>query len=698
MHWRLSENTQIVLGAEAVRPVERAAIYLQEQVQQRTGWSWEIAKGGEPQPGDIVLGIPGDGVPAAPLTPEYPEEIAIWCGGDPASPNVFALAGGPSVAMAAAGRLARTMDLRPGHTSLPSLSLREHPAFPVRGHLYASHRRNNTCDMWTYEHWEEYLTEMAAWGDNIALVLPLPHFPGILPFEEEPWFDHPEKEREFQRQLEVQLRIPGLCHELGMRYGIWLPVNNVFPEEVARHPELSKGGRSDVCPHVPEARRRIREHRERLFSLLPALDVLFLPSHDGGGCPGCEDCTPWGPVFEELAEEQAAQARKHHPSCKVWLSQQGLSAWETEHLMDWLGRTRPGWLEGVVFGPFSEGMAFRDPLAEESELCLDCYSGSGPISGPVNRLRAALPGQYRLILYPDETHAYRCQYPVVGMDPTVQYVWNREDGPVPRPKEMAALHAATTPPSDGCIPYSEGDTDDVNKIVWSSLCWNSAQSAQYVAAEYARWFFGPRCAQEATQIILKVEDILNAPLYGNPQVKEAVALLQACEMHQPELLDNWRWLNLRLGVLMLDCVQQVMHRDRRLAGRLRYRVAVLRHSLDPAPGLRQTIHYLEREFTATQALLRDIVWTRDRLFALHRLAVRGVARLQNSYMRFDVLLERWKEVLARLEEGEDMTYEERLQAIREPLADAEDSLRLAVAGISLVEHIQEFAWQKGPAI
>jgi hypothetical protein len=146
---------------------------------------------------------------------------------------------------------------------------------------------------------------------------------------------------------------------------------------------------------------------------------------------------------------------------------------------------------------------------------------------------------------------------------------------------------------------------------------------------------------------------------------------------------------------MLDHIQHVVHRDRRLAAQLRYRVAVWRYWLDPTPGLRQTIQYLEREFAQTGNLLREIIWTRDRLFALEKLAVRGVARLQNSYMKFDVLLAEWKSLLARLDGGEPMPFPERLQAILTPLVRAEDSIRLAGEGTPLVEHIREFAWEKG---
>jgi hypothetical protein len=712
MRWRLGTGTRIVLGAQASRTAERAALYLQREVERRSGLRWQVARGA-PQPGDIVLGVPGpagDGTLAGTsgparsgpaMMPAHVEEIVLWCSGEPARECLYALAGSPGALMAAAGRLARTLELRPGTASAPPLSLRSRPAFPVRGHTFACHKQNTTYDKWEYAHWEEYLTELAAWGANVAILYPLhpARWAGSLPFgdggEGEPWFDRPEREREFWRQWEIQRRLPALCHELGLRYGVWIPTNDVFPEEVKRHPELTKYGGAYTCVQVPEARRRIRAIRERLFAELEYLDVLFLPSRDDGGCPGCEQCNPWGPIYLELVQEQAALARRAHPACTVWLAQQGLTAAETEGLLAWLDRERPSWVEAVAFGPFSEVMTFGPPDEPGGALSLEGYARSGAVSGPVSRLRAAVPGEYRVILYPDEGHTFRCQYPVVTMDPVVQYVWGREDGPAPRPREMAALHAATCVVADGSIPYSEGNTDDVNKFVWSARDWDPSLTGEQIATEYARWFFGPQVATDAAALLLKIEEALHAPLLGSPAVSEARALVDRCESAAPELLSSWRWVQLRLGALMLDYLQRVVTRDRELAKALRYRVAAWRSLPDPVPGLKATIAHLECRFEETAALLREIVWTRDTLFAQQRLAVRGVAKLQHSYMRFDVLLERWREALARIERGELASFPARYAALVQPLEEAEESARLAGRGVPVVGPLQEFPWEPG---
>jgi len=698
MAWPFGPETTIVIGASAAPATECAAAYVQREVERRTGFRWEVERGGQAAAGSLVLAQPGDGAPPSPLLPEFPEEIALWCGGDGSPLTAYAAAGGPSTMLAAAGKLLRTMELRPGVAALPRLSHREHPAFPVRGHHIANHLQNTTADKWEWGHWEAYLTDLAAWGMNLVMVHPLhpERWHGVEPFADPPRFASPEHEAEFRRQDEIQLRLPALCRELGIRYGMWLPVNDIFPAEVIRRPELTKYGGPYVCPHIPEARERIRATREAIFSRLSHVDMIMFPSRDDGGCPACADCTPWGETYLELVREQAAQIRRHHPGCTVWLTMQGLTPPEAQHIVDWLDRERPEWVEGVAHGPYAELLSHGRPGGPGGVLSTAPYTYGGRASAPVNRVRAAVPGAYRVANLFDLTHVFRCQNPVYGMDPAVQHVWDREDGPTQRPREMTALHRAVSPPADGSIPYSEGDQDDLNKFLWSALDWDPARGAEEITAEYARWFFGPAVAELATTMLFGFEEALGRPLYGNPTVKECHALLDACEAKDPALRENWRWLLARIGVLMLDYLQQVNERDRRFAATLRYRVPT-GSNFDPAPFLREGIRTLEHAFAETAALLDEIVWTRDRLYALHKLVIRGVPKLQQSTMKLDCLLERWREIVARLERGELASPSERRQTLVAAMAEFEESQLGATRGIGLVPPIQEFAWQQnGP--
>jgi len=684
----LGRDTRIVIAADAIPPLRRAAAYLQAQVAKHTGWTWPIVSDAEGGAADVLL--------IGPEGPTAAEEVAIHTG-SAGSPAVTLTASSASVCLAAVARLLCLLRLEPGLAWLPPTSLRERPAYPVRGHTFANHKQTNTYDKWSLAEWEEYLTDMAAWGANIAIFYPLhpARWPGALPFDEPRWFDSPAKEAEFDRQWEVQTALPTLCRELGLRYGLWMPVNDIFPEEVARDPGLTRHGGPYVCVSVPEARRRVRAIRQRLFAALPHIDVLFFPSKDDGGCPGCEHCHPWAPVYLDLAKEQYQIARAHHPDCRVWLAQQGLAAHESALVLQWLDRERPDWVEGMAFGPFSELMTFGDPEGGPATFSLEEHGRSGAISAPVQRLRAALPGDYRLVLYPDEAHTFRCQYPVLHMDAAVQYVWRREDGPSVRPREMAAICTATAPASDGAAPYTEGNTDDLNKSIWSALCWDPSRTPEDITRQYCRVYFGPTAADAATAMALAVEQALSGPLLGQTAVADARALLHQCEATCPDLLGNWRWLNLRIAVLMLDYLQQVLERDRRLAAQLRYRVAAWRSWPDPTEGLRRTVAYLESQFEPTYALRVEIVRTRDEIYRLGKVAIRAAIRLQDSYQGLDRLLEEWRRVLERLERGELRDYAERARAVADPLNAAEESLASAMRGVPLVDPLPEFPWETG---
>jgi hypothetical protein len=698
-----------VVGARAAPTTMRAAAYLSDAVARRSGMRWEVVRGAEAIAGDVVLAMAGDGAPLPPLVPSWPEEVVLWRGtGGPA----FAIAGGASVAVAAAGALARAIDLRPGHAALGPVSRRERPAFPVRGHTFANHKQNTTHDKWEWSHWEEYLTELAAWGSNIAIVYPLhpERWRGVLPFgdgahDPSRWFASPAHEAEWHRQWEIQRRLPGLCRELGIRYGAWISVNDVFPEEVARHPELTHHGGPYVCPARPEARRRMNAIREQIFRALPHLDVLFLPSKDDGGCPACEHCTPWGPVFLELAQEQIALARRFHPECRLWVSTQGLREEETHTIVRWLDQARPEYVEAVAYGPLSEIASFEPPLTEAlpeaarvpgAGLSLREFSRTGRISGPVGRLRAAVPGDYRVILYPDETHSVRAQYGAVDMDPAVLRVWQRQDAPTIRPREFAAIHAATSISADGSAPYTEGDHDDVNKFVWSALDWDPTLSGEDVAQRYASWFFGAEVATEGAKLILAVEEALRTPLsVSGPALAACRGTLDASEARAPALLENWRWLNLRIAVLMLVYIARVTARDRALAREMRYRLHAFETLLDPVPGLESMIAYLEEQFSEDSGPLAETVWTRDALYARQKLAIRGVPRLQHSYMLWDSALVELRDVRTRLEAGELASFEERRAALRRAVMRPIGFLGAPSGGTSLVPHLQEFSWETG---
>lgn len=686
---RLDISTRIVLAQDATPTVRRAAAYLKQRLYDRCGLNPQIVADQQPRAGDVVLRQISS---CSTVNSATQEVILVDVKRDAGGSYVRCSFSKDNLALASVGRFLRGLSFEDHTAAWQGGTIRESPAFPLRGVTLANHKQNNTYDKWDWTQWEDYLTELAAWGANLVILYPLhpTRWRGALPFDDPPWFESPELQAEFQRQFEIQLRIPELCQELGMRYGVWIPPNDVFPEQVKRNPALTRFGGTFVCPHMPEALDSIMGIRRKLFELLPRLDILFIPSHDDGGCPGCEQCNPWVETYLDLVKRQAALARAVHPECKVWVSQQGLSFDETERLAKWLATEQPEWVEAVAFGPFSEIATFAAGASG------DGYPLGGDRTGPVALLRRQVPAQYKVVLYPDITHTWHCQYPVTFMDTVIQYVWRREDGPAFRPAEMCQIHEATSPFGHGSAPYSEGNTDDLNKFVWLAKDWCASRNALDVVREYARWFVGEDVEDAVVRAIQLLEAALGRPLYPGHEIEELYKLVREVEKRKPGVINNWRWLLIRIGALMLKYLQEVHVRDRLVLAQIQYRAAEWKHLRDPVPAIERGIEWLALKLSQTGSLLEEIVETRDKLFRLQKLNVRGVSNLQASYVGLERVLKQWREVVADLKKGQVPGYQELYRRLAEPVWACESAMLQWHRGDQLVASLVEFEWEKSP--
>ena len=75
----------------------------------------------------------------------------------------------------------------------------------------------------------------------------------------------------------------------------------------------------------------------------------------------------------------------------------------------------------------------------------------------------------------------------------------------PRPVQYAEIHNTTAPETAGFISYSDGVHDDVNKVVWNVLAWDSDTPVREILIEYAQFFFAPEVAETAADGILALE-------------------------------------------------------------------------------------------------------------------------------------------------------------------------------------------------
>ncbi|MCB1020216.1 MAG: hypothetical protein KDC27_09820, partial [Acidobacteria bacterium] len=71
------------------------------------------------------------------------------------------------------GRLLRSLDWAPGRASLAEpLNVEAKPATPLRGHQLGYRPKTNSYDGFTVEMWEQYIRDIALWGNNAIELIP----------------------------------------------------------------------------------------------------------------------------------------------------------------------------------------------------------------------------------------------------------------------------------------------------------------------------------------------------------------------------------------------------------------------------------------------------------------------------------------------------------------------------------------------
>jgi hypothetical protein len=243
-----------------------------------------------------------------------------------------------------------------------------------------------------------------------------------------------------------------------------------------------------------------------VLSKLPRVDALFVPSGDPGDAPPGE--------LMVMLESQAIQLKRLHPSAQIWISMQSFAQAQFDEMLAIL-RAEPKWLAGIVHGP-------------QTRLS-------------VAKLREVLPSRYAIRGYPDITHSMRCEYPVPDWDLAFPLTEGREVIN-PRPLDESTIFRQYPGHTRGVITYSEGCNDDVNKAIWSALCWNPHTQPIDTLREYSRYFIGPKYTDNFAQGLLALEQNWRGPLLTNENV--STTLQQFREMEQtaePDTLHNWRF-------------------------------------------------------------------------------------------------------------------------------------------------------------
>jgi hypothetical protein len=244
-----------------------------------------------------------------------------------------------------------------------------------------------------------------------------------------------------------------------------------------------------------------------VFQKLPRVDAVFVP----GGDPGHTEPK----VLMAFLEKEARVMRQYHPKAQMWVSPQSFNQQWLDEFLNILNREQPAWLNGVVFGP-----QIRIGLQE---------------------LRAKVPKRYPIRHYPDITHSLQSQYPVPDWDVAYAVTEGREVIN-PRPIDEEAIFHRLQPYTIGFLTYSEGCNDDVNKLVWSALGWDSEAGVIDILRQYGRYFIGDEYEDSFAQGLLALERNWRGPLATNAGVYTTLQQFRTMEASaSPSTRLNWRF-------------------------------------------------------------------------------------------------------------------------------------------------------------
>jgi hypothetical protein len=311
---------------------------------------------------------------------------------------------------------------------------------------------------------------------------------GANSFENTPFQDKdPSVVMKYPRE-EMNITLSKICEKYDADYWVWTPADVDLKDKKLRQAELER-------------------HRV-LYEQLPRLDGVFFP----GGDPGHNHPADVLPFLEELA----SKLKQYHPNAGIWISLQGFDEEKVNYFFNYVDEKNPDWLTGLV---------------------------NGPSSPPIDVERTRLPKKYKLRHYADVTHSVRCSYPVKQWDQAFALTLGRE-GTNPQPLYYASIHNQYAANTDGFLTYSDGAHDDVNKVVWSQMGWNTKYDVKNVMVEYCSFFFGSGVAKDAADGIFALEQNWVGPIGINSHIRETLAHWKKLEAENPKLAGNWRWQQL----------------------------------------------------------------------------------------------------------------------------------------------------------
>ncbi len=443
-------NFSLSISAPPAPLIEKAASLLCRTIKERSGVPVTRAPSGA---GALDLTVSPDAAP--------PEGFRI----EDTSPHTVRIAGGDERGLLyGVGKFLRSSRFDDGTFESGAWRGTSAPDCPVRGMYFATHFHN-----WYHQaplrEIERYIEELALQGCNaLSVWFDMHHYESI---------DRPEARKMIAR-LKAMLRAASAA---GMGPALTLLANEGYagsPEPLrATGTGLGHYG-VELCPSIPEARRRILEWRREVLDAFADIDLryIWIWPYDQGGC-ACERCAPWGcNGFLKIGREVAELCRETHPNAEIVLS-----TWLFDRKAD--TEDDRGEFAGLA-------AALSRDASWVNWLMIDSHQ-----EFPRYPLEHGVPGGVPALNFPEIS--------MFGMTPWGGY------GANPAPERFQAIWDEAGHLLSGGFPYSEGMFEDINKAVCLGFYWDRDRRAVDIVREYAAYEFGPEAVKSVTNAVQMLE-------------------------------------------------------------------------------------------------------------------------------------------------------------------------------------------------
>jgi hypothetical protein len=405
------------------------------------------------------------------------------------------------------------------------------PKMPVRGIYLATHFQNY-YQVAPIEEVTRYVEDLSLWGVNSFLVwFGMEEFNGINDPKAQAMIERLRALLKIVKDLGLDASLGCICND-GYKNS---PANLRADDRTVGHagyharmgPRIFNLG-NELCPSkpgVPEMELGFCQEKFEAFKSV-GLDYWFITPYDNGGCT-CSNCAPWGVNgYLRMAEPLARAYRRTFPKGKVVLGTWYFDRWADG---EWAGITarfkakKPDWVDYIMADNFEEYP--RYPLDH------------------------GVPGGFPLLNFPDIS--------MWGQDPWGGY------GANPYPSRLQERWNLTKDKLSGGVPYSEGNYEDLNKVICSRLYWDPDRPALETVKDYAAFEFSPAVVGDVATVVEIFEKNQRRDQITERAV-EACALLDRAEAKlTPQARHSWRWRLFRIRA----AIDQELCRNRLGQGR-----------------------------------------------------------------------------------------------------------------------------------